>query len=134
MQEATRITDEVQFLDAPNVKIARNSFEELTVKLPDGTRHTKVEAVRSFPLTDINKYITLLDSEGEEIGIIQDIKELPRESVETLVSELQKRYFMPKITKIHELDGEFGVTRVGGGNEPRSRRFQHAHSIRCRQS
>ena len=111
MPEATKITDEVQFLDASNVKIARNSFEELTVELPDGASHTNVEAVRSFPLTDSNKYITLLDSEGEEIGIIQDIKQLPRESAEILVSELQKRYFMPKITKIHELDGEFGVTR-----------------------
>ena len=111
MQEATRITDEVQFLDARNVKIARNAFEELTVELPDGTSHTKVEAVRSFPLTDSNKYIALLDGEGAEIGIIQDIKQLARESADVLVSELQKRYFMPKITKIHELDGEFGVTR-----------------------
>lgn len=111
MQEAMKITDEVQFLDAVNLKIARNSFEELTVELPDGTTHTNVEAVRSFPLTDSNKYITLLDSEGKEIGIVRDIKQLPRESAETLLSELQKRYFMPKITKIYELDGEFGVTR-----------------------
>ena len=111
MQEATSITDEVQFLDAPNVKIARNSFEELTVELPDGTSHANVEAVRSFPLTDSNKYITLLDSEGKEIGIVRDIKHLPRESAETLLSELQKRYFMPKIIKIYELDGKFGVTR-----------------------
>ena len=76
MQEATPITDEVQFLDAPKVKIARDSFEELTIELPDGTSHTNVEAIRSFPLTDSNKYITLLDSEGEEIGIIQDIRQL----------------------------------------------------------
>lgn len=111
MQEAIKITDEVQFLEPHNLKIARNSFEELTVELSDGTSHSNVEAVRSFPLTDSNKYIALLDSEGKEIGIIQDIKQLSRESAETLVSELRKRYFMPKITKIHELDGEFGVTR-----------------------
>ena len=111
MQEAVKITDEVQFLDPHNLKIARDSFEELIVELPDGTTHTNVEAVRSFPLTDSNKYITLLDSEGKEIGIIQDIKQLSRESAETLVSELRKRYFMPKITKIHELEGQFGVTR-----------------------
>ena len=111
MQEAIKITDEVQFLDAANLKIARNSFEELTVELPDGTSHTNVEAVRSFPLTDSSKYITLLDSEGKEIGIVRDIKHLPQESAETLLSELQKRYFMPKIIKIYELDGEFGVTR-----------------------
>lgn len=111
MQEAMKITDEVEFLDPANIKIARNSFEELTVELPDGTTYTNVEAIRSFPLTDSNKYISLLDSEEKEIGIIQDIKQLPRESEKILRSELQKRYFLPKITKIHSLDGEFGVTR-----------------------
>lgn len=111
MQDAMPITDEVEFLDAANVKIARNSFEELTVELPDGTTYTNVEAIRSFPLTDSNKYISLLDSENKEIGIIQDIKHLPRESEKVLRSELQKRYFMPKITKIYKLDGQFGVTQ-----------------------
>lgn len=111
MQEAIQITDEVEFLEASAVKIGRNSFEELTVELSDGTTHTKVEALRSFPLTDSNRYITLMDSEGDEIGIIRDIKQLSSESAEVLKSELQKRYFMPKITKIYELDGEFGVTR-----------------------
>ena len=111
MQEAIKITDEVKFLDAAKVKIARNSFEELIVELPDGTTYTNVEAIRSFPLTDSNKYISLLDSEEKEIGIIQDIKQLPRESEKILRSELQKRYFLPKITKIHSLDGEFGVTQ-----------------------
>ena len=80
MQEAIKITDEVEFLDAAQIKIARNSFEELTVELPDGTTYTNVEAIRSFPLTDSNKYISLLDDEEKEIGIIQDIKQLPRES------------------------------------------------------
>ena len=111
MQEAVKITDEVEFLDAAKLKITRNSFEELTVELSDGTTYTNVEAVRSFPLTDSNKYISLLDSEEKEIGIIQDVKQLPRESERVLRSELQKRYFMPKITKIHKLDGEFGVTQ-----------------------
>ncbi|MDE0426347.1 MAG: DUF1854 domain-containing protein [Candidatus Poribacteria bacterium] len=111
MQEAIKITDEVEFLEAAKIKIARNSFEELTVELPDGTTYTNVEAIRSFPLTDSNKYISLLDSEEKEIGIIQDIKQLPRESEKVLRSELQKRYFLPKITKIHSLDGEFGVTQ-----------------------
>lgn len=111
MKDAIQITDEVQFLDASQIEIARNAFEELTVALPDGTTHTGVEAVRSFPLTDPNRYITLIDDEGAEIGILRDIKQLPGDSIEVLKSELQKRYFMPKITKIHELSGEFGVTQ-----------------------
>ena len=111
MQDAMSITSEVEFLDAAQVKIARNVYEELTVELPDGTVHTNVEVVRSFPLTDSNKYISLLDSEEKEIGIIQDLRQLSRDSERVLRAELQKRYFMPKITKIHKLDGEFGVTQ-----------------------
>ena len=52
-----------------------------------------------------------MDEESNEIGIIQDIKHLPHESRKILVEELQKRYFMPKITKINALEGQFGITQ-----------------------
>lgn len=111
MQEAIRITEELQFLDASQIHIERNDFEELVVKLPDGTSHTDVEPVLTFPLTAANRYISLLDSEANELGMIQDIKHLPKESQSILTTELRRRYFMPKITKIHFLEGEFGVTK-----------------------
>lgn len=111
MQEAIRITEELQFLDASQIHIERNAFEELVVKLPDGTSHTDVEPVLTFPLTEANRYISLLDSEANELGMIQDIKHLPKDSQSILTTELRRRYFMPKITKIHFLEGEFGVTK-----------------------
>ena len=58
-----------------------------------------------------NRYISLRDEESNEIGIIEDIKHLPQESRKILVEELQKRYFMPKITKINALEGQFGITQ-----------------------
>ena len=111
MQKAIRITEELQFLDASRVDIQRNAFEELVVKLPDGTSHTDVAPVLTFPLSESSKYISLLDSEENEIGMIQDLKHLPKDSQNILRTELQRRYFMPKITKIYYLAGEFGVTR-----------------------
>lgn len=111
MQEAIKVTDDLAFLDADNIRIARNAFEELVVELPDGTTHTKVEPMRSFPISEITRYIALLDSDGDEIGIIEDMKNLTLKSQEILTEELQKRYFMPKITKINSLYGQYGVTQ-----------------------
>ena len=111
MNEPIKVTDELEFLDASRVSITRNAFAELVVQLPDGTTHTKVEPVRSFPISETVRYITLLDSEGNEIGSVEDVRQLTPQSRDVLMEELQKRYFMPKITKINSLDGQFGVTQ-----------------------
>ncbi len=111
MNEPIKVTDELEYLDTSKVSISRNAFAELVVQLPDGSTHTKVEPVRSFPLSETVRFITLLDSEGNEIGIVEDVRKLAPQSRDVLLEELEKRYFMPKITKINSLDGQFGVTQ-----------------------
>lgn len=111
MNEPIKVTDELEYLDTSKVSISRNAFAELVVQLPDGSTHTKVEPVRSFPLSETVRFITLLDSEGNEIGIVEDARKLAPQSRDVLIEELEKRYFMPKITKINSLDGHFGVTQ-----------------------
>ena len=111
MNEPIKVTDELEYLDTSKVSISRNAFAELVVQLPDGSTHTRVEPVRSFPLSETVRFITLLDSERNEIGIVEDARKLPPQSRDVLLEELEKRYFMPKITKINSLDGQFGVTQ-----------------------
>lgn len=111
MNEPIKVTDELEYLDTSKVSISRNAFAELVVQLPDGSTHTKVEPVRSFPLSETVRFITLLDSERNEIGIVEDARKLAPQSRDVLIEELEKRYFMPKITKINSLDGQFGVTQ-----------------------
>ena len=111
MEQPIRIEDEVQFLDPKLVKIRRNQFAELEAELPDGSVHAPVEPVRSFPLTQPNQYISLLDAHKNELGLIEDINQLKKADQTVLVEELEKCYFMPKITKIHALEGRFGVTQ-----------------------
>ena len=110
MNEPVKVADELEFLEASTLSINRNAFAELVVQLPDGTTHTKVQPVRSFPVTETTRYIALLDEEGDEIGIVEDVKKLTPTSRDILIEELQKRYFMPRITKINALAGQFGVT------------------------
>lgn len=111
MEQPIRIEDEVQFLDPKLVKISRNQFAELEAELPDGSVHAPVEPVRTFPLTQPDQYISLLDVHKNELGLIEDINQLQKADRIILAEELEKCYFMPKITKIHALEGRFGVTQ-----------------------
>ena len=111
MEQPIRIEDEVQFLDPKLVKISRNQFAEMEAELPDGSVHAPVEPVRVFPLTQPDQYISLLDAHKNELGLIEDIKQLQKVDQAILAEELEKCYFMPKITKIHALEGRFGVTQ-----------------------
>lgn len=110
MEQPIRIEDEVQFLDPKFVKISRNQFAELEAELPDGSVHAPVEPVRTFPLTQPDQYISLLDVHKNELGLIEDINQLKKADQTILAEELEKCYFMPKITRIHFIEGRFGVT------------------------
>lgn len=111
MYEPIKVADELEFLNPSEVSITRNAFAELVVQLSDGTTHTKVDVIRSFPIKEPVRFISLVDSEGDEIGIVEDVRKLTSQSRDILIDELQKRYFMPKITKINSVDGHFGVTQ-----------------------
>ena len=110
MEQPIRIEDEAQFLDPKRLKISRNQFAELEAELPDGSVHAPVEPVRTFPLTQPNQYISLLDADKNELGLVEDISQLKETDQTVLAEELEKCYFMPKITKIHFIEGRFGVT------------------------
>ena len=111
MEQSIRIEDEVQFLDPKLLKISRNQFAELEAELPDGSVHAPVEPVRTFPLTEPDQYISLIDADKNELGLIEDINQLKKVDRLLLAEELKKCYFMPKITKVHSVDGRFGVTQ-----------------------
>lgn len=111
MHQPIQIENEVQFLDAKCLKIRLNSFEDLEVELPDGSIHTPVVPVRALPLSQPDQFILFLDADENEIGIIEDIKQLNKADRNALEAELEKCYFIPKITQIHAIDGHFGVTQ-----------------------
>ncbi len=74
----------------------------------------RVAAVRSFPITDPDYYISIREPDsknkekGSEIGLIENINIFDGKTVELLTSELDKRYFTPKITKITSLKEKLG--------------------------
>ena len=106
-----KIEEEISSLDAKNIKVYRNKLDDLVVEMLDGSIYEKVKVMRAFPLSNPREFIILRDEEDNEIGLIERLKDLRSKSKKVLVDELQKSYFIPKITKIKDLDEKFGASQ-----------------------
>ena len=111
MLESIRIEDEIEFLDAKNLELCIDQYGDPQVTLPDGSVHQQIKIIRSFPLSDPNQFICLLDKEENEIGVIENIKDLKKSGRKIVVDQLEKAYYMPRIVRINSIDGRFGVTQ-----------------------
>lgn len=60
----------------------------------------EVSVARLFPLSDAERWISVLDKEGKEVGVLLDLRELSRENLDCLREELHRRYLVPNILRI----------------------------------
>lgn len=81
------------------------------VEFGDGRKMEHLEPRRLFPVSGLNKYITLLDSEGNEKAIIRDLDSLMPESREVINNSLKEYYMIPRITKVIECIDKFGMLK-----------------------
>lgn len=86
--------------DITSLTFERDAWGRLLLKQVDGQIHTGVEPVRCFPLSDPEKSIALLDSEGKEILTLPDLNSLGSEARAILESELAARDFVPVIVRV----------------------------------
>ena len=74
----------------------------------------RIVAIRAFPITDPDYYISIREPDGKnkekgaEIGLIENIHIFDEETVKLLNSELDRRYFPPKIQKVISLKEKLG--------------------------
>lgn len=83
----------------------------VTVHFADGSVMEGLEPRRLFPVSLLDKYITLLDSEGVEKCVIRALAELPQESRAVLQGALDDYYLVPHITRILESVEKYGTLR-----------------------
>lgn len=105
------IEEAMETLDPKEIQVSVDAFEDLEVRFADGRVYKNVQALRAFPLSEAMKFIVLKDEKGKEIGMIEDLEELGAPSRKVLKEELEKRYFMPKIVRIHRIDESYGIPR-----------------------
>lgn len=70
--------------------------------------HGRVSVLRAFPLSHETLYLSIRDSEQNEIGMIKDLASYEGEQKSFIEAELERRYFLPSVKVIHQVKQEFG--------------------------
>ncbi len=119
-----------EFLDPAQVRIVRDAKRRPVLKSGESEKAI-YRALKDFPVTSPDRYISLLDEDGNEIGTVKRLKDLDPSSREVLSEELAKAYFVPRIKKVlvvKELYG--GVMEIAVETDRGYREFE----IRSRES
>lgn len=98
----------VAYLEGESVRFSRSAggLLSLTHMTEEGeVRYDRVIVLRAFPLTAPEEYLSVREpTEGKrEIGMLRRLRDLDEESERLVSEELEKRYYVPKITRIHSL-------------------------------
>ncbi len=80
--------------------LQRNASGRLVLVKGNAETHVGVEPVRSFPITDPDRFISLVDSHAHELLCITDLAELPAEIAAFIRQELAEREFLPRVERI----------------------------------
>ena len=81
-------------------QLRRDSFGKLILTAEDGTEHVGVAPVRAFPIQSPANGISLVLSDGKEVGWIDALAALPPQIRDLVKDELDGREFMPEISHI----------------------------------
>ena len=103
----------VRLLPAAALRFAATAggFLALTVSAGEPAEHyPRINAYRTFPLSDADRYLSLRDADGNEIGILESLADLAHDQAALLRAELERRYFTPAIERVRSVKEEFGYS------------------------
>jgi len=80
----------------------------LVLKRPGHDDVVDVRLRRAFPWSQKSRYVSIRDSEGKEVLLIDDLSTLSAQQRETIEHWLRDTSFIPRITAIDHVDVRFG--------------------------
>ncbi len=98
-----------RYIDGQEAIITVNDGIFVDVEFYDGVKIEMLEPKRLFPISGLTKYITLLDSDGNEAAIIRNVDNLLPESKKTVLRCLEEYYMIPKITRFINRSEKFRI-------------------------
>lgn len=109
MEKETEEMLKLRYINKDNAEFKRTDGGFVSVRIGEEF-YPRVQIVRMFPFSDPEKYISIRtpDEHSKEIGIIEDMKNVKKETAQMLTEQLNLRYFTPIITKIVNIKEEYG--------------------------
>jgi hypothetical protein len=122
---------EIRYITAENAVFRATDGGFISLDI-GGAHFDRVSICRAFPFTDPDEYLSVRESDSRagEIGIIRRLSELDEAAAALVRSQIDLRYFTPKIQKIKNIRDKYGYAyfdvltdrgecrftiRVGGG-------------------
>lgn len=100
----------ITYIDGPEVKITVNDGIFVDVEFYEsGINLEELEIHRLFPKSGGNRYLVLLDKDGEQKAIIRNAENLMPDSKQVVLNVLEEYYMIPRITKFIKMTDKFRI-------------------------
>ena len=104
------VSKEFHILEPARLRFERNGSK--IQMLVEGENELKtVSVIQLFPLSESERWVSVLDNEGRELGIIEELGKLDSESRSMILNELRRRYVLPRIQKILSCKEKFELVQ-----------------------
>ncbi len=105
----------ILYLTPANAAVStKNEFLTLSLTAPDEngeaktTQYDRIFLHRAFPFDHPESYISVQDTDKNEIGMIADLSVFPEETAELMRRELDRKYYSPTLTAIRSIKDKYG--------------------------
>ena len=89
---------------------ARFALHNGLLWLETGDRKERVSLRRAFPFEELWTYLSVLNQDEEEVGMIRDLSGFEEETATLLKEELERRYYSPVVLRILSLKERYGFS------------------------
>lgn len=96
------------YLTRENGRLERTDVYLVRMTMTDGTVYEDLEPRRLFPISNLDEYITLLDSAGKEVALVRKLSDLDADSEEALRRIFADYYMVPQILSVLDSEEKFG--------------------------
>jgi len=97
-------------LDPARLRFRRRPGGNLQLEIEGDRCYLSVRATRCFPFSDPRHYIAVVYGKTEEVGVLKGFRKLDPESRGLVEEDLERRYFIPVITRVVSVREESGVS------------------------
>lgn len=117
-----REASQLRILDPASVRAFRHGAN-LRVELPGERCVPRAEVVRVYPLSDPDRWFSLREVEGDEIGALETFEGVDPGTRALLEEFLSRRYFLPVLRRVIRTKELFGVVNWEVETDRGPRRF-----------
>ena len=81
----------------------------LRLTIEDDRSFLRIDVIRSFPLSEPSRYLSVRDGQGKEVGLIVEPAQLREQDRALVQRELDRRYLVPAVARIVSARERFGT-------------------------